>query len=80
LRSFAGSSWAEESRSSKRLRVNVQLDDAESGQHLWAERFDKPVADLFDIQDEIVSSLAHPLGVRLVIAEARQYPWRAPSV
>jgi TolB-like protein len=35
-------------RSSNRLRVNVQVIDAETGAHLWAERFDKPVADLFD--------------------------------
>ena len=37
------------------MRVNVQLIEAETGAHLWAERFDKPVADLFDMQDEIVS-------------------------
>ena len=49
-------------RSGKRLRVNVQLIDAETGNHLWAERFDKPVADLFDMQDEIVSRLANTLG------------------
>ena len=35
--------------------MNVQLVDAESGNHLWAERFDKPVAQLFDMQDEIVA-------------------------
>jgi TolB-like protein len=35
-------------RSGNCLRVNVQLVDAESGNHLWAERFDKPVADLFE--------------------------------
>ena len=46
-------------RSGNRLRVNVQLIDAESGSHLWAERFDKPVADLFDMQDEIVARLAN---------------------
>src|SRR5215813_11183542 len=45
-------------RGGNRLRVNVQLIDAETGNHLWAERFDKPVADLFDMQDEIVSRLA----------------------
>jgi hypothetical protein len=59
-------------RSGKRLRVNVQLIDAESRKHLWAERFDKPVADLFDMQDEIVSRLAHSLGAQLIVAEARQ--------
>ena len=44
-------------RGGNRVRVNVQLVDAETGNHLWAERFDKPVADLFDMQDEIVSRL-----------------------
>jgi TolB-like protein len=41
-----------------RMRVNVQLIDAETGSHLWAERFDKPLADLFDMQDEIVARMA----------------------
>ena len=51
-------------RGGNRLRVNVQLIDAETGNHLWAERFDKPVADLFDMQDEIVSRLANTLERR----------------
>ena len=59
-------------RSGNRLRVNVQLIDAETGNHLWAERFDKPVADLFDMQDEIVSRLANALDARLMAAEARR--------
>jgi TolB-like protein/class 3 adenylate cyclase len=59
-------------RAGNRLRVNVQLIDAETGNHLWAERFDKPVADLFDMQDEIVSRLANTLGGQLVTAEARR--------
>src|SRR5271169_727956 len=50
-------------RGGNRLRVNVQLIDAETGNHLWAERFDKPVADLFDMHDEIVAHLANQLGV-----------------
>lgn len=57
-------------RGGNRLRVNVQLLDAETASHIWAERFDKPVADLFDIQDEIVSRLANALGQELVHAEA----------
>ena len=40
------------------MRVNVQLIDAETGNHLWAERFDKALADLLDMQDEIVARLA----------------------
>jgi TolB-like protein len=59
-------------RSGNRLRVNVQLVDAETGSHWWAERFDKPVADLFDTQDEIVSRLANALGAQLISAEARR--------
>jgi TolB-like protein len=53
-----------------RMRVNVQLIDAEMGSHLWAERFDKPLADLFDMQDEIVARLANALNAQLVAAEA----------
>jgi TolB-like protein/class 3 adenylate cyclase len=59
-------------RGGDRLRVNVQLIDAETGNHLWAERFDKPVADLFDMQDEIVSRLANALDAQLIAAEARR--------
>lgn len=59
-------------RSGMRLRVNVQLVDAADGNHLWAERFEKPVADLFDMQDEIVTRLAYTLGTQLVVAEARR--------
>ena len=59
-------------RGGNRMRVNVQLIDAETGNHLWAERFDKPLADLFDMQDEIVSRLAGALNTELIAAEARR--------
>ncbi len=59
-------------RGGNRMRVNVQLIDAETGSHLWAERFDKPLADLFDMQDEIVARLAGALSSELVAAEARR--------
>ena len=59
-------------RGGNRMRVNVQLIDAETGNHLWAERFDKPLADLFDMQDEIVARLAGALNAQLVAAEARR--------
>ena len=59
-------------RGGNRFRVNVQLIDAETGNHLWAERFDKPVADLFDMQDEIVSRLANTLNAQLMAAEAQR--------
>jgi TolB-like protein/Tfp pilus assembly protein PilF len=59
-------------RAGSRLRVSVQLISAETGNHLWAERFDKPGADLFDMQDEIVSRLANALNAELIAAEARR--------
>src|SRR5262249_39280143 len=59
-------------RGGNRLRVNAQLIDAETGNHLWAERFDKLIADLFDMQDEIVSRLANALEASLVEEEARR--------
>jgi TolB-like protein/class 3 adenylate cyclase len=64
-------------RSGNRMRVNVQLIDSETGNHLWAERFDKPVADIFDMQDEVVARLANQLGTELITAEARRAE-RAP--
>jgi tetratricopeptide (TPR) repeat protein len=54
------------------MRVNVQLIDAVTGNHLWAERFDKLLADLFDMQDEIVARLAGALNAELIAAEARR--------
>ncbi|HEY1864283.1 MAG TPA: adenylate/guanylate cyclase domain-containing protein [Roseiarcus sp.] len=65
-------------RSGDRMRVNVQLIEAETGGHLWADRFDKPVSDLFDMQDEIVARLANALNAQLVFAEARRAE-RAPN-
>src|SRR5271165_7144915 len=59
-------------RAGARMRVNVQLIDAETGNHLWAERFDKPLTDLFDMQDEIVARLANALNAQLVADEARR--------
>ncbi len=53
-----------------RMRVNVQPVETESGSHVWAERFDKPVADFFDMQDEIVARLANQLSTDLIRAEA----------
>ncbi|MET4290187.1 TolB-like protein/class 3 adenylate cyclase/Tfp pilus assembly protein PilF [Bradyrhizobium sp. LB8.2] len=59
-------------RSSNRLRVGAQLVDAETGAQLWTDRFDKPFADLFDMQDEIVSRLANTLDTQLIEAEVRR--------
>jgi TolB-like protein len=57
-------------RDQNRVRINAQLIDAESGAHLWAERFEEDVADLFKLQDQVVARLANTLGYELVRAEA----------
>ena len=59
-------------REQNRVRVNAQLIDAESGAHLWAERFEEDVADLFKLQDQVVARLADAVGQQLVIAEAEK--------
>ena len=61
------------------LRVNAQLIDAETGAHVWAERFDKPCGDLFGMQDEITSRLARLVGVELVAAEGRRAARERPE-
>jgi adenylate cyclase len=57
-------------RSGRQVRVNAQLVDAESGAHLWAERFDREIGELFDLQNEITGRIAGTVGSELVIAEA----------
>jgi class 3 adenylate cyclase/TolB-like protein/Flp pilus assembly protein TadD len=61
------------------LRVNAQLIDAESGAHLWAERFDKPRKDFFDMQDEITARLARAMDIQLVAAETRRVKRERPK-
>jgi len=56
--------------SGDRTRVNAQLIDADSGAHVWAEQFDTPRADLLQMQDEIVTLLAHAMAIQLPEAEA----------
>ncbi len=63
-------------KSDDRLRVTAQLIDAESGGHVWADRWDRAMADLFDVQDElaeaIVAGLAPELGAHeRMLARAR---------
>lgn len=62
-----------------RIRVNAQLIDAETRAHLWAERFDKQRADLFDMQDEITARLARTIGIELVAAEGRRAERERPD-
>jgi adenylate cyclase len=57
-------------RMGNQIRVNAQLIDAQTDTHLWAERFDGPVENLFELQDEITRWIARALNVRLAVAEA----------
>jgi len=53
-------------KSGDRLRVNVQLIDALKGHHLWAERYDRELIDLFKLQDEITVKVMNSLAVKLL--------------
>jgi adenylate cyclase len=57
-------------RDQNRVRVNAQLVDAETGAHLWADRFEEDVSDVFKLQDQVVARLGNALGFELVKAEA----------
>jgi TolB-like protein/tetratricopeptide (TPR) repeat protein len=59
-------------KSGQRVRVNAQLIDAETGGHLWADRFDREVTDLFALQDAVTMELAGVFGVKLIEAESRR--------
>jgi adenylate cyclase len=56
-------------RSANRIRVTTQLIDAATGAHLWAERYDRALEDIFAVQDEITLVLATEMQVRLTEGE-----------
>jgi TolB-like protein len=56
-------------RSGDRVRVTGQLVEAESGRHLWADRFDGRTADIFDLQDQLVTSVVGAIAPQLEKAE-----------
>lgn len=53
-------------RSGNRLRITAQLVDAKNGYHLWSERYDRELADVFDVQEEIARSIASRLTITLL--------------
>ena len=57
-----------------RVRISTQLVDADSGNYLWAGRFDRAIADLFDLQDEVRGKIVQALKVKL---SAREKKWLA---
>jgi adenylate cyclase len=58
-------------KADNRVRVHVQLIDAESDAHLWAERYDRELIDIFDVESDIAAKIAEALKARLTGAERR---------
>jgi TolB-like protein len=58
-------------RAGNRVRVTAQLINAEDGYHLWSERYDREMTDVFAIQDEIAQAIAGALQVKLAAQPAR---------
>jgi adenylate cyclase len=59
-------------RAARRLRINFQLIDAETGTHIWAERYDRAVEDVFAVQDEIAGALTIAISLAVDEAELRR--------
>jgi adenylate cyclase len=59
-------------RSGTKIRVSVQLVLAETGESLWAERYDRDLTDLFELQDEIAESVAGAIEPQLIISESER--------
>ncbi len=57
-------------KAGQRVRVTAQLINAETGHHVWAEKFDRELADIFDLQDEITHRIAATLVPEMEQAEA----------
>jgi adenylate cyclase len=56
-------------RVGERLRTTAQLIESSSGDHLWAEKYDRPYIEMFAVQDEVVASIAGALNAQLSSAE-----------
>jgi adenylate cyclase len=56
-------------RSEDKLRITAQLVDTAGGNHLWAERYDRPLKDIFALQDEIVQKIATTLKLQLTVEQ-----------
>jgi adenylate cyclase len=56
-------------RSGDRIRLTAQLIETEKGNHIWAERYDRDVQDIFDVQDELAHAIASTVGDRVQVAD-----------
>jgi eukaryotic-like serine/threonine-protein kinase len=68
-------------RAGNRVRVTAQLIDAQDGYHLWSQRYDRELADVFEVQDEIAAAIAKALEVKLTPrpAAAERYKPSLPA-
>lgn len=62
-----------------RLRITVQLIETDTGSHVWADKIDRPIAEIFDIQDDVVDSLVSTLCANLNIAEGKRAARQTPE-
>ncbi len=67
-------------RAGERLRVTAQLVDAVTSHHVWAERYDRAVADVFDLQDDITRSVAASTETQVIFAERQAAEARPAGV
>ena len=58
-------------KAGNRIRINAQLVDARSGRHLWADRYDREITDIFALQDEVTQKIVSALAVKLTADEQR---------
>ena len=66
-------------KSGSRVRITAQLIDAESGKHLWAERYDRDLIDIFALQDEITKKVVAAIEPKLLEAEGIRSQYRSPD-
>jgi TolB-like protein len=66
-------------RSGARLRVIAQLIDAQTGNHIWADRYDRGLEDLFAVQDEITAAVVTAIGPAVADAELRRALRKPPE-
>src|SRR5207253_10451675 len=66
-------------KSGNRIRVTAQLIEAEPGHHVWAERYDRDLADIFAVQDEITEALTTALTPAIADAELRRAIRKPPE-
>jgi TolB-like protein/class 3 adenylate cyclase len=66
-------------RAGERVRVNAQLIDAAADLHVWAERFDRQIDDIFELQDDIVASIAAIVGPEITTAEIERARGKRPD-